>query len=87
MAKTRNGAVALYDREPRPSALGGFPAIPLFRNRQEITLSREFDIPRAEYEHWRIGGQPNLVFLSKDHTGIRMRSIQLSRAFEKPRPE
>lgn len=83
-ANISNGAVALYDQQPKPAPLGGYPAIPLFQSRQMVTLTGQFDVPRAEYEHWKIGGQPNLLFLSQGNGMVRMRSIQLSRSLQGP---
>jgi len=86
-ADIRNGAVALYDEQPRPRSLGGFPAIQIFKLHQEVTLKGQFDVPKIEYEHWKSGGQPNLFFLSRDHGMVLMRSIQVSRALQAPPQE
>jgi hypothetical protein len=74
-----NGAIALFDNQPRPNLIGGFAPIKLFRLHQEIALSQRFDVPKPKYDRWLSGEQPNLMFLSKEHGVVRMRTIQLRR--------
>jgi hypothetical protein len=73
-----NGTVALMDNQPRPNPIGGFPTIKLLRLREGVILRQNFDVPRAEYDRWMSGGQPNLMVLFKEHGTVLMRNIQLT---------
>jgi hypothetical protein len=49
---------------------GAFKPITLLRDRQEVKVSRQFTVPRTEYERWQQGTQPTL-FISYHANGHR----------------
>jgi hypothetical protein len=49
---------------------GTFKPIPLLRDRQEAKVSRQFTVPRSEYERWQQGTQPTL-FITYHANGRR----------------
>lgn len=70
----QQGAVALYNSEPNPAALGGFPAMKLLRAHHDADLAQQFTISRREFDRWQRGATPALFFLYKDAKGHVVRS-------------
>ena len=87
-ADIRYGGVALYSSlGPRSRPVDAFDVIKLFPNHKEATLSRQFTIPKGEYERWARGENPNLQFFLPDgNGGTRVVPIDLSRVIDHAAP-
>lgn len=65
-----NGGVVLYSSDgPRSKPVDAFNLIKLFPSDKDVTVSAEFTVPKAEYERWSRGENPNLQFLMPDGSG------------------
>jgi hypothetical protein len=68
-ADVKQAVVTLRDNTGMDLA-GAFKPITLLRDRQETKVSRQFTVPRSEYERWQQGTQPTL-FIAYHANGHR----------------
>ncbi len=72
--------ITVGSSEPHSELLGGFAPVRRWRNNADIVVSREFEIPRDEYQRWCGRGQPRVFVIYTDDLGREWRRwAQLSR--------
>jgi hypothetical protein len=75
------------ESRPGGASLGAFPAIKLMTKSRDITVAREFSVPKLEYDRWLSGLAPTVVVLNKDASSRTLqRGVQLSRRPALPPP-
>ena len=79
-ADVTQAAIMLHESGPGLVVYGGFSAIKLLHDRQDVKVRRQFTIPKREYQLWQTGIKPNLFITYQDSLGKKWeRTIELSR--------
>ena len=79
-ADVTQAVIMLHESGPGLVVYGGFSAIKLMRDRQDVKVRQQFTIPKREYQLWQGGINPNLFITYQDSLGNKWeRTIELSR--------
>jgi hypothetical protein len=79
-ADVSRAVVMLRESAPGLLVYGGFSAIKLLCDRQDVKVRQQFTIPKREYQLWQRGIKPNLFITYQDSMGNKWeRTIELSR--------
>jgi len=62
-------AVIAVRQSPGLPDLGSFAPIPHWRSGHDVAVSRQFTVPRREFEQWSTHGQPDVVVTHTDSDG------------------
>jgi hypothetical protein len=65
----QNSGIVLYGSPQGSDLIGTFDLVKIFPSYQEITVSHQFTLPKAEYAQWQHGAKPSLQILFPDGTG------------------
>jgi len=62
-ADVHGGIVVLLNSQPNKAYLGSFSAISTLAHGKQVTVTKTFTVPAAEYAKWQNGHAPTLQFL------------------------
>jgi hypothetical protein len=79
VSDVRGGIVVVKDTQPHHSLIGSFAPIQSLPHSGQLTVTKTFTIPAAEYQRWKTGHDPMLEFLVPNGEGTSIEGIQAHR--------